>query len=88
MQKAVQTKLIKLSICDCGFSTLNESIKLGTVYTIYPVTIRDRRVYQCGGCHKVYKNVTIVDADQRLYSKHPPIPLPLEIFDYQEEEMA
>ena len=84
--RSVQVKLVKTSICDCGYTVLYEHIQPGTMYTIYPVTIRDKWVYKCGKCGKVQKNITIVDANQILNPDRAPAPLPLELFDYREEE--
>jgi hypothetical protein len=44
-----KAKLIKLSVCDCGFPLLNDDIPIGTVYyldldDIYTMTLI------CGGC--------------------------------------
>ncbi len=49
MKKA---KLIKLSICKCGFPLLKDEIKLGAIYKVDP----DRRgggTITCGGCGTV-----------------------------------
>ena len=88
MLQGVKTTLVKLSICECGFSVLDDSIKIGTVYTIYPITMRDQCTLICGGCGKVHKYVSVVDASQKLHPERPPMPLPLEIFDFQEESIA
>lgn len=32
----ITTKLVKLSICPCGYVLLHDDIKIGTEYTVYP----------------------------------------------------
>lgn len=54
----MKTKLVKLSVCDCGFPALKETIPLGTDYEVEP----DRKqecVWICGGCKK-QRDVTCV----------------------------
>jgi len=49
-----KAKLTKLSVCDCGFPTLDESISLGTEYTLD--LAREESFYlKCGGCGKLIK---------------------------------
>lgn len=43
-------KLARLSICECGFTVLNESIPLGTVYDTGPLVIKSNATLICGGC--------------------------------------
>lgn len=73
-----KVKLIKLSICPCGFNVLHDDIGLGTEYTIYPSTIRTGFKYFCGGCQRTQNDITVVDADQLGGGK--PMPLPLGLF--------
>lgn len=51
MKNPMKTKvsLIKLSICTCGFPLLDESIPLGTEYTINPEMTASGTIV-CGGC--------------------------------------
>jgi hypothetical protein len=81
----MKVKLIKLSICPCGFPTLDDQIVLGTQYEIQPETIQSGFSYICGGCGKMQdKTVTCVQTSQLLHPELDPAPLPLELFSYSE----
>lgn len=79
----VKTKLVKLSLCPCGYGLLRDTIELGTEYLVYPDTCDPEEAYTliCGGCG--YKSVGV----GRIYANSvhnpaaPPTPLPLEIFE-------
>ena len=59
-------KLVKLSICECGYAVLLDSIKVGTEYLVDLASIRDGFVYRCGKCGMVQPNVRVLDADMVL----------------------
>ena len=59
----VSKPLVKLSICECGFPVLNETIGVGHVYTIDLGTVREGGRYFCGGCG-TWKDIIIVEASQ------------------------
>lgn len=42
-------KLKRLSVCPCGYGTLQDEIKLGTEYRCFPRDT-DPVQYTCGGC--------------------------------------
>jgi hypothetical protein len=46
-------RLAKLSVCQCGFPLLDESIPLGTEYLINEQD-RDTAIFTCGGCNKTW----------------------------------
>ena len=50
----MRAKLIKASICPCGFSTLTDDIDLGTVCDVDFDTIA-KGTYVCGGCNTEQK---------------------------------
>lgn len=79
--KPAQVKLASLSICPCGGSVLDDSILLGTEYTVYPESIRTGFRYGCGACGRICKNVSVILADQILDPDAPPRYLPLDLFD-------
>lgn len=56
-----QVKLKKLSVCPCGFALLNDSIPLGTEYTVDSTNTASATLI-CGGCGNHIK-VTCVWAD-------------------------
>ena len=47
-------KLVRLSICPCGFTVLKDEIGLGTVYQI-DLSRKENCVLLCGGCGKEHK---------------------------------
>ena len=52
--KAAETKTVKLarlSVCECGYSALDESIPIGTEYSVIPETATPVTMI-CGGCGK------------------------------------
>lgn len=80
-EDTIKMKLIRLSICPCGFSTLDDSIALGTTYTVYPDSIKMGFSYFCGGCKRTLTNVIVIKADQLIHTDLPPDYLPLNLFD-------
>lgn len=74
--------LLRLSACDCGFTTLKDEIPLGTVYTIDTGTVR-RGTYRCGGCQKT-TTMDMVRASQILRPELPMMPLPVILFEKEE----
>lgn len=46
---AQKAKLSRLSVCECGFSTLHDDILLGTEYTVC-FNMTDTVTFVCGGC--------------------------------------
>jgi hypothetical protein len=81
--EAIDVRLVKLSICSCGYPLLNDKIKLGTPYKIW-VEIVEELSYLCGGCGQERKKVQCVLASQYLDKTRHPAALPLELFDYKE----
>lgn len=80
MKKA---RLVRLSICPCGFPLLHDSIPLGTEYQVNP----DDRTFidfRCGGC----ESWSTVDAMMVLSHSHPQRwgYLPADAFEIQPEE--
>jgi hypothetical protein len=73
-------KLVKLSICECGYAVLLDSIRLGAEYVIDRATIRGGFFYQCGGCGVKQLDVRVVDADRPGSPSAGLRPLPAELF--------
>jgi hypothetical protein len=73
-------RLVKLSICACGYTVLRESIRLGTEYVINRASIRGGFGYQCGGCGAVQADIRVVDADRPSAPGAGLRPLPAELF--------
>jgi hypothetical protein len=48
----IRVRLAKLSICQCGFPLLDESIKLGTEYEVDQAKQAKKFIVICGGCHR------------------------------------
>jgi len=83
MVKVTATARLKqLSICPCRDTVLNEGIGVGTEYTVYPESISGGFTYRCGACGAVQENVTCILADNRCDKTQPPMPLPLELFEF------
>jgi hypothetical protein len=74
----VQVKLIKVSVCLCGFRIVNDDVPLGKVYTIDLSRLHDAvgTGVMCGGCGKRIETslVWTEDAEKPGY-------LPREIFE-------
>lgn len=51
MSKIIKVKLARLSVCPCGFTTLQDEITLGTEYEIDD-DLHDSADYICGKCHQ------------------------------------
>jgi len=60
-------KLARLTVCDCGFPTLDERIPLGTEYEIDPDKRKQATMF-CGGCGKPIELV-VVYAAPRLFGQ-------------------
>lgn len=71
--------LKRLSICPCGETVLDDSIKLGTEYMIDHAPIPDMK-YGCGFCGRVQIGVKMVMANQIIHPDWPMAPLPLSLF--------
>lgn len=75
----MKAKLIKLSICQCGFGLLKDEIKLGTVYNL-DMAKTDLATMLCGGCGRVTRHIPVVmawrDGGERTTSSY----LPRELF--------
>lgn len=71
--------LKRLSICPCGYPTLDDRITIGTTYEIDPSTVRGGFLYKCGGCDREQENILVVDAASVLnpYTSRRPLPLGL-----------
>jgi hypothetical protein len=76
----VKAKLVKLSICDCGYNMLNDEIPLGKMYTAFPQTRRWDFTFGCGNCGKT-RTVEALLVDQR---SGLPGWLPCELFELDE----
>ena len=78
--KLETVKLVKLSICECGYAVLLDSIRLGTEYVIDRATLRGGFFYECGVCMKQQIDVRVVDADRPGSPGAGLRPLPAELF--------
>jgi hypothetical protein len=45
-------KLVKRSICRCGFPLVNEDVELGKLYQVDMTIITEWKM-ECGGCHRL-----------------------------------
>jgi hypothetical protein len=79
--KITQLTLRRLSICECGFAVLDDSIQLGTVYNADADSVRHLYRYRCGGCGKTQDNVRVIKCSQKLNPDMPMAPLPLALFE-------
>ena len=68
---------IKLSICPCGFPTLNDDVPIDTEYELDLASVSPCE-YVCGGCGK-RQHIMAVMADRRKHSAGGF--LPLDLFD-------
>lgn len=73
-------KLVKLSICECGYAVLLDSIRLGAEYIINRASLRGGFFYQCGGCGVKQFDVYVVDADRPGAPAAGLRPLPAALF--------
>jgi len=80
VNKRVKASLSKLSLCDCGYPVLDESIALGTEYEIDLGSSRPGHM-TCGGCKKRFP-VTVIFGEREGHDGM----LPLEIFSIEETE--
>jgi hypothetical protein len=68
-------ELRRLSICECGFPVLKDTIKVGKKFVVDESTIRHAGMnYYCGGCMKWKKDIEVVDAEQSGTSVMAPLP--------------
>lgn len=72
-----EMELARLSICECGYAVLHDSIPLGTVYHVDIATIRSGFHYRCGRCGTLQDNVEVIDAAQRSTPGLKPLPFAL-----------
>jgi hypothetical protein len=81
--RTVKVPLVTASLCHCGFSLMHDSIKVGTVFTIYPDTIDflDMMTLQCGECGCVSMHLGSVFTNSIMVPDGPPSKLPLLLFD-------
>jgi|HubBroStandDraft_2_1064218.scaffolds.fasta_scaffold1048483_2 hypothetical protein len=77
----MKLRLAKLTICPCGYSVLDDGIRIGQTYTVYPDTICGGYKYFCGGCKKVLTNVVVIKTDSILDPEEPPKFLPFGLFE-------
>lgn len=77
----IKMRLVRLTICPCGFSTLDDSIALGTTYTVYPDTIKMGFSYYCSGCKRTLSNIVAIKANSVIDTEEPAEYLPLGLFD-------
>lgn len=77
---SIPVRIQRLSVCECGFPLLDESIPIGTEYHIEP-GIRDTADFECGGCHRKRK-VNVVFTHGRQEGQAGGF-LPAEIFQPQ-----
>lgn len=76
----IQTFPLKhLSVCKCGYGTLDDSIPLGTLYklNLKSVVLAE---YSCGGCHTV-QTIQCILASQYLHPERTMALLPVGLFD-------
>jgi hypothetical protein len=83
-----EARLVKLSICECGFPILNEDIQLGAQYFVDPDRVTPSHSTSgyriiCGGCGKEHQ-ITAIYAYPRGES-HGGM-LPIEIFNFHPDE--
>lgn len=81
--KAVTTKLIKLSLCHCGFAMLDDSIPLGAEYLVYPQSARPEEPWGliCGKCGCITRGKGNIQAHPYGDPNSFPAPLPLELLE-------
>lgn len=76
-------RLKRISVCRCGYSVLDESIHLETVYTVDLDSIRIMR-YHCGRCGQD-TSVQAVLASQQLHPGRAMAYLPAGLFDLKSQ---
>lgn len=78
-----EVTLERLSICDCGFPCLDDSIKLGTKYLIdTDISVSEDYMFYCGGCHKTHYDVSVIQAGSILNPSALFAPLPNILFQH------
>ncbi len=77
----IELVLARLSICPCGYSCLDESIKLGTIYSADSRTREHRFDYSCGGCGQTQHYIETIYCSQLLHPDLPMRPLPYGLFE-------
>lgn len=78
----VTARLKQLSICPCRDTVLNISIPVGTEYHVHLETISGGFTYRCGACGQVQEDIACILVDDRLDKTRPPMPMPLELFEF------
>lgn len=78
-----RARLKQLSICECGFPLLNESILLGAEYEVFPFQ-RGMLNLLCGGCGEVIRDIPCVGVNSILNPSQEPRLLPAAVFDIDE----
>jgi len=73
-------RLVKLSICECGYAVLLDSIKVGAEYVVNLASIRGGFFYKCGGCGVLQLDVRVIDADRATSPAAGLRPLPAALF--------
>jgi hypothetical protein len=79
--KLEEKPLLHLSFCPCGYPVLDDSIQIGTVYTVDSNSVRGGFSYTCGRCRRLFVNVVVVSAEQILHPERPFARLPLCLFE-------
>ena len=82
--KPAKAILVKLTICPCGHPVLVDSIKLGTVFTVYPET-EEAGKYMCGQC-KQLTSVRVVHANSVTHPEDPPRLMIFDLFEVMKED--
>lgn len=54
-----KTKVVKLSICKCGFPLFNDSVKIGDEYDAEPFPIMNSTL-TCGGCKAIVNTKAVI----------------------------
>ncbi len=80
----IKAKLVKLSICECGYGLLLEQIKLGTEFMIHAETVDANHHFAliCGGCKKVSYGKGALHAECVTNPASGPALLPIELFEF------
>jgi len=78
LKKAI---LVKLTICDCGYAVLDDSIRVGTEF-VADMDQRSTLSYFCGHCHGRQPHISCIGVNS---PKHPTSfrPLPLAMFRFE-----
>lgn len=79
MQQLKTVTLARLSVCDCGYSVLDDAIQVGAKYTV-DLGSFSLGTYKCGKCG-TRQEVQIILASQQLNPDRPMAYLPAWLFN-------